>query len=60
MATVTKRQLKAVVDSLQWAMQYVQMPEFHPSNSYNKSQWSQDYAALKDTCEEMTEVLTDG
>ena len=34
--------------ALQWAMQYLRMPNFHPDNSYNSEQWAGDYNKLTD------------
>ncbi len=38
----------AMYEALQWAMQYLRMPNFHPDNSYNSEQWARDYNKLTD------------
>ena len=35
-------------EALQWARQYLRMPNFHPDNSYNSEQWARDYNKLTD------------
>lgn len=38
----------AMYEALQWARQYLRMPNFHPDNSYNSEQWARDYNKLTD------------
>lgn len=38
----------AMYEALQWTMQYLRMPNFHPDNSYNSEQWARDYNKLTD------------
>ena len=38
----------AMYEALQWARQYLRMPNFHPDNSYNSEQWAGDYNKLTD------------
>jgi hypothetical protein len=38
----------AMYEALQWAMQYLRMPNFHPDNSYNSERWARDYNKLTD------------
>ena len=38
----------AMYEALQWARQYLRMPNFHPDNSYNSEQWAEDYNKLTD------------
>ncbi len=39
----------AMYEALQWAKQYLRMPDFHPDNSYNSEGWARDYNKLIDT-----------
>ena len=38
----------AMYEALQWAKQYLRMPDFHPDNSYNSEEWARDYNKLND------------
>ncbi len=38
----------AMYEALQWAKQYLRMPNFHPDNSYNSEEWARDYNKLAD------------
>jgi len=33
--------------SLKWAIQYIRIPNFHPTNSYNAEQFAADYNKAK-------------
>ncbi len=36
----------AMYEALQWAKQYLRMPNFHPDNSYGHEEWASDYNNL--------------
>jgi hypothetical protein len=36
----------AMYEALQWAKQYLRMPDFHPDNSYGREEWARDYNNL--------------
>jgi len=36
----------AMYEALQWAKQYLRMPDFHPDNSYGCEEWASDYNTL--------------
>lgn len=38
---------EAMYEALQWAKQYLRMPNFHPDNSYGVEEWTSDYNKLQ-------------